>query len=170
MSRADFEAMVAETQAELRSFISGWGLTPHDVDDVAQEVLIHFYDHTEDRPAGVEPIRWLKGLARNFCHRHLRGQRQRGRLLARVAALTRAESDQPRAENDDGPLVEALPTCVERLTPRQRTILALRYDEGLAPAEIAERLGSKPGAIRVTLLRIREAIRDCLQRMAPERS
>jgi len=57
----------------------------------------------------------------------------------------------------------ALEVCLERLPPRPRLMVGLRYFEELNSEEIARRLGSKSAAVRVTLQRIREQLRACVE-------
>jgi DNA-directed RNA polymerase specialized sigma24 family protein len=48
-------------------------------------------------------------------------------------------------------------------------MIALRYEENLESAEIGKRLKLSPEAVRITLLRIRTVLRECLgRRMAEE--
>ncbi len=58
----------------------------------------------------------------------------------------------------------ALEVCLERLTSRPRQMVRLRYFEELNSEEIAHRLGSKSAAVRVTLQRIREQLRACMEK------
>ena len=59
---------------------------------------------------------------------------------------------------------DALDGCLSKLPGRSREMIALRYQEGLESAEIGRKLGLSPEAVRITLLRIRTALRDCLGR------
>ena len=57
----------------------------------------------------------------------------------------------------------ALEQCLERLGVRPKQILRLRYFENLNSEEIANRIGSKGGAVRVMLQRLREQLRLCIE-------
>ena len=59
---------------------------------------------------------------------------------------------------------EALEKCLERVPAKSRELLELRYHQGMEPKEIGPRVGMAPGAVRVSLLRIRSALRDCIER------
>jgi RNA polymerase sigma-70 factor (ECF subfamily) len=64
----------------------------------------------------------------------------------------------------------ALEVCLERLQARPRQMVRWRYFEELSSEEIARLLGTKSAAVRVALQRIREQLRDCIERqMHPER-
>jgi RNA polymerase sigma-70 factor, ECF subfamily len=71
---------------------------------------------------------------------------------------------------DDGPeqrllaaeLTERLAGLLQRLTPRQRTVLVLRIAVGLSAEETAEAISSTPGAVRVTQHRALNHLRALL--------
>jgi RNA polymerase sigma-70 factor (ECF subfamily) len=58
----------------------------------------------------------------------------------------------------------ALHECLEKLAPHAREVVRLRYYEVLQATQIASRLGSTTGAVRILLLRIREQLRACVER------
>jgi RNA polymerase sigma-70 factor (ECF subfamily) len=58
----------------------------------------------------------------------------------------------------------ALEFCLERMPARPRQILRWRYFEDLKSDEIARRLGSQSAAVRVTLQRLREQLRACVEK------
>ena len=51
----------------------------------------------------------------------------------------------------------------KELTPRQRKVLELHYEQGLSGVEIAEELGINPSTVSRTLSRARERLRRYLQ-------
>ena len=59
---------------------------------------------------------------------------------------------------------ERLAACLERLNPRHRRVLHLRYVEGLSVAEVAERLKRSANAVSQLLFRVRERLIDCVRR------
>ena len=64
--------------------------------------------------------------------------------------------------------LEALRVCLERLTPRARHIVELRYTEGLNCAEVAEQLGRPLNTIYVALSRIHRTLAECIRRRTSE--
>lgn len=58
----------------------------------------------------------------------------------------------------------ALHDCLEKLPPRSREIVRLRYFNDLDMTEVGKRLESTSGAMRIALMRIRERLQDCIQR------
>ncbi|MBL9144859.1 MAG: sigma-70 family RNA polymerase sigma factor [Verrucomicrobiaceae bacterium] len=57
----------------------------------------------------------------------------------------------------------ALHSCLDKLAPHARDVVRLRYDEDWDAPQIAQKLHSTAGAVRVALMRIREQLRDCVQ-------
>ena len=51
----------------------------------------------------------------------------------------------------------------EALTPRQREVLALRYEQRLSVTEIARQLGVNPSTVSRTLRRAHERLKRCLR-------
>ena len=58
----------------------------------------------------------------------------------------------------------ALQTCMEKLTARARQMVRWRYYEDQTAEQIGKRLQTPGPTVRVTLQRIREQLRDCVER------
>ena len=58
--------------------------------------------------------------------------------------------------------------AIDRLPQSYRTVLVLRDLEELDTAEVAERLGVTPNAVKIRLHRARQALRELLERELPE--
>lgn len=119
----------------------------------------------ERPPQDVGSLRaWLATVARNLASNVRRGE---GRRARREEAVARAERVEP-----DGEALERLETsrilveCVLVLPVEQRTVLYLRYYEGLAPAEIADRLGAPLKTIKSRHTRALAALRERLDARA----
>jgi RNA polymerase sigma-70 factor (ECF subfamily) len=128
----------------------------------------------ERRPVmAVEVKPWLFRIARNACVDEMRR-----RQLVRWEPLERPQSgdsddgrsshaEHLRSDNYD-PEREALRTesmalvrsALEQLPARYRTCLLLRESDGLSCEEIGEQLGLSSGAVRTTLCRARQRLRQ----------
>jgi RNA polymerase sigma-70 factor (ECF subfamily) len=56
--------------------------------------------------------------------------------------------------------------CIEAVKGEARRILEMKYAEGLKAADIAGRIGRRVEAVEMMLVRIRRALRDCIDRKA----
>jgi RNA polymerase sigma-70 factor, ECF subfamily len=158
----DYDDIVRDTNSHIRAYIAGMGVPRHDVDDVAQDVYVELYRFF-DRMPEVPPKQWLKGIARNLCLNYFRRTSRRNRLQreALVEIFLRAEQEGDAAFSE-GPVRHALDGCYEKLPPQSRKMLALKYEQELPSATIAEKLKSTAEAIRVALFRIRASLKDCI--------
>lgn len=162
-TKVDFDAVLKATQSHIRAYIAGMGVPSHEVDDVAQDVYLEFFKNLHKAPAEVAPERWLKGIARNLCMNHFRKKKRRGELHreALVELLAKAESplDQTFAQ---GSPVAALESCFDKLPEKSQHLLGLRYRDELSSAAMAEALETSAQAVRVSLHRVRQGLKDCI--------
>jgi RNA polymerase sigma-70 factor (ECF subfamily) len=116
--------------------------------DVAQEVFVRFHDrfHRIERPAVHA---WLRTVTVR------EALSTRRRLAAWFRREARVESSDPTPESaaSRNEMVNKLRACLSLLGKRQRTLLALHFDEDLSPSEIAQVLGATANATRVALHR-----------------
>ena len=137
-----------------------------DRDDVLQETAVASLE-SFDRYDPAQPfIAWAIGIARNQVRLHCR-RKSRERIAfdsETVDALAHAftESDQKNRRLD------YLGDCVQGLEPRSRELCRLRYEQDLKPAAMADRLGMGANAVAKALQRIRDRLRECVERKAME--
>lgn len=159
----NFNAVLWRTQSRVRAYIAGMGAASHEVDDLAQDVYLELYRNFDQMPADVAPEQWVKGIARNVCLNHFRKSARRGRLhreaIADILAGTQANTEQLMARGSVG---IALEECVAKLPPDQQQLIELRYQQDLTSPMIAERLQSTADAVRMTLYRVRAALKSCV--------
>jgi RNA polymerase sigma-70 factor (ECF subfamily) len=164
----NFEDILWQTQARVRAYIAGMGISPHDVDDLAQETYLQLYRNMEKIPESAPPELWVKGIAKNVSLNHLRKIARRGRLhrhaLAEILANTTTRLERIASQDALG---AALDDCLSKLPPERREMLDLRYAQEFTSDSIAEQTRSTAEAVRVALHRIRAGLRDCIaQKMA----
>ena len=156
---AIFEAMVLATEGALRSYLAGMGVGRHAVDDIAQETYLAVWERGV--PEAVDPLRWLKGIARNKAIDQLRAASPRRRIIAGLAATAVTASD---AEGDDQPALGALRQCLERLTSIDHDLLRRHYQDEESGEVIARARGIDGSTVRKQLIRLREALEKCIAR------
>ncbi len=162
--------VIVATQGRIRALVASSGVPLGDVDDVAQEVYLAYYKGEGRKPADVPVLKWLRGIAHKRCQDYFR---RRGRVMRHWheigklleggddSALERVETEEVR--------LRALAGCIEGLPERQRRLLRWYYTESMSAEDVGRRLGRSAGAVRVIMLRIRDALRDCvLRRVAGE--
>jgi len=164
---AAFGHLVQMHQAAVRAFAARYVESSDDVFDIVQDTFLRAYE-TLDRFDPARPFGpWLRGICRHrmlrfFRARSVRHHATRGLVDAALAARIE-KSDADEAERLAG-RVRALKACIAALPEEQRELLHLRYHHGIAVTEIARKLNQSAAAVSMRLLRIRDALRSCVEK------
>jgi RNA polymerase sigma-70 factor, ECF subfamily len=124
-------------------------------EDITAETFLAAADALERGTAPHPTVAWLIGVARHKLVDHWRSAGREERNLA-VAASTSSEVDDPWSGVIDSDAVHAV---LARLPAPQRTVLVLRYLDGMSVAEVAEHVGRSLHATETLLVRARAALR-----------
>ena len=159
----------------VRRFLSQFVTDPVQVDDLCQDTFISMFRSLPTYRAESKFSTWLLGISRNLALTHLRNQgRRRRREGEAMAALVhqwqieQLESDSPEAESENK--LASLQQCLAGLAPTARELVQRYYFEDVSAEEIAEQSGRKSGSVRMTLLRIRKRLRECVENKMREGS
>lgn len=134
-----------------------------DSDDVAQTVFVQAFQCLKDLPAIRSPRGWLLRIARNRCLDRLKAVRRRNQRLDYNSHDAIDEYAADCVMNKDPRVIKALDQCLDRLDSRSRTVLVLRFHDGLSFNEISDLTSDTVGALRVRLARALTALRQCLE-------
>jgi RNA polymerase sigma-70 factor (ECF subfamily) len=148
----------------LRGFILGLLPDHHLAEDVFQDVFLTAAAKADDFREGSNFLAWVRAIARLKVWEHCRRQKA-GPLLLDPGALEAVVASAADLDDAWAPRREALAYCLQKLSPRARQILELRYsEEFLSPPRIAERLRWTVGAVHVALSRARKFLQECTRR------
>lgn len=142
--------------------------TADGVDDVVQAASERAWRARDrfDRGRPFEP--WFLRIVANTARNDRRGRGRRGVLRLRIESSTPvATTDAPE---DDVVLADdrrAVLAALNRLDPDDRTVLSLRYVEGLDEATVAEVLGCPVGTVKSRASRAKARLRARLEENAP---
>ncbi|MBL8507822.1 MAG: sigma-70 family RNA polymerase sigma factor [Chitinimonas sp.] len=126
-----------------------------DVDDAVQESLLIISRKVTSLKATVAFSSWLFTIIKRECHKL-------GRMMFRHEPLEDEMAEQQLARRTDDALRIDLAHALESLPAHYLEVVLLRDFEELTIAEIAERLGEQPGAVKSRLHRARELVREYL--------
>jgi RNA polymerase sigma-70 factor, ECF subfamily len=162
----EIDRVVREHLTPLRGYLASLGVRTDLVDDVAQDVFV-IVVQSWSRYDASRPFRsWLFGIARNLVKQEFRRTQMDTRLREKLVAEALFESSE--AEDDSNPLNReevhsALQQCVKTLSDPIRQLIDLRYRDRMVSREIADMLNMKDSAIRMMLMRARNALLRCLK-------
>ncbi len=147
----------------LKRFILSLLPNRSEADDVTQEVFLTVTTKAGEFVLGSNFKAWAFAIARFKVLEHLRRAKRDPHVLSdSVIEKLVDEADETDPETDSLTL-GALDKCIEKLAPKRKQAIELRYRSNCNPPEIAERLGWGVNSVNVTLSRARADLRTCMQ-------
>lgn len=164
-----FAELVRTYHPTVRVFLAGHLRDPGAIDDLVQDVFLRAFDRLETLRDGTAFRAWLLGIARNRALEHLRERLRPGlsppdaleALLDRTQlAILEGDDEETRRSLE----LEALRACIRRLPPVGARLIREHYFKGRPITALAAEERKNEGALRMTLLRLRESLRNCVRR------
>lgn len=159
----EFLKLFLQHQADLRAFIRSILRHRPSCEDVLQETALilwrEFARYDRSRSFGA----WARGIAANKILQRL-SQDNRGGISLPEEAIPAILAAYDRTEEAHEPRRAALENCLQELPEKSRSLLNLRYQQGLSLNEAANRVCSTMDAVHKALSRIRAKLRDCIER------
>lgn len=161
--------LVRVYQARVRTYIGRFIRDPNVVDDLAQNTFLSGFRKLDGYRGDSSLGTWLLAIARNEALMYLREERlRRGREGAALAStLSRWTRDRAVADDSAGSAHEselaAMEECLDGLHPHSARLIREFYFEGRTAREICERSGRSEVSVWVTIMRIRRALRECIE-------
>ena len=154
LSEAEFEVLHARTSQALWAYLRRISGDPALADDVLQESYLRLLRHPP-APGRDERERkaYLFQIATNLMRDRWRARERERSVLERLLAFRPF-----RPERSGSALSLDLGAALDRLRPRDRSLLWLAYVEGYDHREIAAVLGLREKSVRVLLFRARRKL------------
>ena len=158
----ELAARWTQSQRRVEAFILSLVVDFHQTADILQNVAMVVVRKREEYDPARPFLPWVLQIAQLEVLKHQRSHARDRHVFSEelIEQLAAASGEL------EGDLIErrrALSECVQRVTGRGRQALVLRYVEGLKSNEVSQRLGLAAGATRMLLLRVREALRTCIE-------
>jgi RNA polymerase sigma-70 factor (ECF subfamily) len=148
----------ARHAAALRALARALVREPADADDVVQETWVAYL---QAPPSRLESLGgWLSTVLRR---RASNRRRESGRRAVHEQAARRPESFDPRPIEQQEQTLHVVVAAVSALDDQLKQVVMLRYFEGLAPGQVAERLGVAPTVVYDRLHRAHAKLRTRLE-------
>lgn len=175
----DFEDIVRTYHRDVRLFVARFLGNDPATEDIAQEVFVQVHRSLDQFQGRAAVKTWILGIAR---HRVGTWFREKSRQLRTSSLDLEADLVQYRwqefqqeeelavggSKSGLDPDVELglLRSCLQKLKPLQRELVQSFYFEGSTAESISQSQGRSAGAVRMSLLRIREALAKCIRKHA----
>jgi RNA polymerase sigma-70 factor, ECF subfamily len=162
-----FSELVRLYHTGVRVFIGAHVRDPAVLDDLLQDVFLRAFQ-------GINRLRdpgafrsWLLGIAHHRTLEHVRERVRTAALDAGAFELLLDQSQLGLLEGDDEDAraieLEALRECLRLLPASSARMVRDFYFRSRPIAYLAEQEGKNVGAVRITLFRLREKLRDCVR-------
>jgi RNA polymerase sigma-70 factor (ECF subfamily) len=147
----------------LRAVVALSAPVPHLIDEIAHETYVFAFNHIQEFQRGTSFFAWLKSIAWNLLRAEVqRFSREQANQLKyaekRVFEIFPARTVEHSARELDG-----LEKCLERVPPRLKQLIQMRYNLSFSTQEIADRVDQSAAWVRTTLCRLRRQLRDCVE-------
>ncbi len=152
-------------QPVVSAFVSSVVRDFRDRDDVLQSVAVAVFESIESYDATRPFIGWAMGVAKNQVGTYLR-EKYRHRMVFDQATIDALSIAFERNSTEGLRSLDFLQDCLQKLEGRARQVCQLRYENDLKPAAIAALVGMTPNNVAKSLQRVREQLRQCIERRA----
>ncbi len=162
-SRVELSILWTKAHPIVFAFIRSVIRDYHRGEDVMQEVAITVAEKFDqyDRKRPFPP--WVLGIARNKVLGHLRNHTG-DRHVFDDETIKKIAVVYADVEGELSDMRSALEFCVDKVKGRAHKILEMRYVRNQTPAVIAGAMGMTANAVSVMLHRIRQALKECVER------
>ena len=135
----------------------------HDARDVLQETNLVLWRKLDDFEPGSDFGAWARKCAYYQALAFLRDRKRDRHLFDDDLLALFADEESHYSAPDDDERRLALRDCLAQLPDRQRQLLSLRYQEEIPVRQLATDFGKKESAMKMALMRIREALHTCIE-------
>lgn len=158
----EFVSELTASQGRVRAFIVSLMPGSPDVGDVLQETNLTLWKSRKSYRPGSNFLAWAFTIARlEVFHSRARTKRHGHALLSDNLLNMLAVEITTTLNQED--YLRALESCMSKLTHSQRELVEARYLPEHSLEMHAQITGRKASALRVALLRIRSALRECVE-------
>lgn len=158
----EFVSELTASQGSVRAFIVSMMPGSPDVGDVLQETNLTLWKSRKRYRPGSNFLAWAFTIARlEVFHARARTKRHGHATLSDDLFNILAVEINTTLKQEDH--LRALESCMSKLTRSQRELIEARYMPEHSLEMHARITGRKASALRVALLRIRSALRECVE-------
>lgn len=158
----DFVIVLAKYEPDLRRFIRSLLPTWTDVDEVVQQTAIVIWRKFSQYDPDTHFMKWACVIAR-FEALAYRRKMARDRLVFREDILELMADEGVEEFDARKDELEALESCMKKLSNKQQHLLTLAYTPGVKIKELAEEAGSTAEAFYMRLNRLRRRLLHCVE-------
>lgn len=159
--QASYAALVRRYQDTLYRHALGMVHTPDAAADLVQDALVKGYTRLQSCNDPARFGAWVFRILRNGCLDYLKDRRRSTLPLEEDTAFA-ADRDDPEAQLEQAETRRAVTAALEALPEPQREAFLLKHVDGRSYEEMAEMLDASVSALKMRVMRAREALQALL--------
>ncbi len=160
--RSGFATLYARHFSAVFGYFRARVLASHDAEDMAQEVFVRIYKALAKFDTDQLFRPWALGIARNVLREFIRKKHRRGEVAWSELCLD-LEEQMEEDESVFEDILDFVPLCMNEINESGSEALKSHYMGGRKVAEIADHMGRTLGAVKVLMVRARQALKRCIQ-------
>jgi RNA polymerase sigma-70 factor (ECF subfamily) len=161
----DFVDLMTQHQGRLYGYVLSLSANPDAANDVLQEANIVLWKQWRQFKPGSNFKAWSFRIA-HFQFMAYRQRQLRDKTLFSDDLLSTLTTEAREVDERHEERAAALERCLERMPPRSREAIRLRYADELTVADIAHKLQRNANAVYQILFRARQWLNQCVQKHA----
>ncbi|MBT8037277.1 MAG: sigma-70 family RNA polymerase sigma factor [Verrucomicrobiae bacterium] len=162
---SEFIKLLTGHQSSLRAYIVSLMPGSDDIDDVLQDTNVVLWKKMESFELGTHFQAWAFAIARNMVKANWKNKkRDLSPVLNQTVIDAVAQTWFQRDATHPSAKQAALDRCLKTLRESERALIDARYQSPKSLEKHAKVIGRSAESIRVSLFRIREKLRQCVQK------
>lgn len=159
----DHEELIRFHQRQLRGYILVICPNHFAAEDILQETNRVLWEKRDDFQPGTNFLAWARTIARFQTMSFLKNRKSKSwlsfdsDLVSSLAKTVELRDDQKQLRED------SLNYCVAALPQSDKELIRLRYEMQLSLKQISKKTGRTEGGLKQAFMRIRQALRECVE-------
>ena len=158
-----FAALLDKHLPHVRTFLALKAPLPQLVDELAHDTFVFAFQHLEEFKPGTSFRAWVRAIAWNLLRAEVQRFAREQVNQEKFTAWQLAEWETSASESAPSAEAEHLQTCLDQLDGPLRELLTLKYRDDQSTETIAARLKRSLVWVRVSLFRVRQQLRECIE-------
>ncbi len=154
-----FEVLFERHSGRVHGYLRSRMADVAEVDDLVQQTFLRLHQSRSRYDASLPFLPWLFTIVRNIQVDFLRKKKP---TPVEIENLQIADESSAAQGSDQADEAKLLNHTLEGLTPAQRELITLRFQEGLSFEEISKRIGSTSSTARKQVSRLVSRLRESL--------
>jgi len=161
--KAPFVKLLTANYARIYAYIISLVPNDSDADDIMQETAAAMWKNFSKFEPGTNFVSWAVTVAK-FQILNYRKRNKRSRLFLSEQAYDLLISETEKIQEQSQDRLQALRNCLQKLSPKDRQFIHMRYYDGASARIVAQKVGTSMDAVYRYTARLNNWLLSCVRR------